>query len=449
MAGRFPYKWQVLPLEDCMAAIIDYRGKTPRKTTSGIPLVTAKVVKAGRVEKPNEFIHPNEYDSWMRRGIPQAGDVVMTTEAPLGEIAQLDGTKVALAQRLITLRGKPHLLDNTFLKFLMQSEYVQDQLMSRSSGTTVLGIKQSELRKVSLFLPPLATQKAIAHILGTLDDKIELNRRMNETLESMARAIFKSWFVDFDPVRAKMDGRQPVGMDAETAALFPDCLEHSDGVLVPRGWSFTTLDSVLAVLETGSRPKGGVRGITSGVPSIGAESIIGLGHFDYVKTKFVPMEFYEAMRKGKVESWDVVLYKDGGRPGEYEPHVSMFGDGFPFRRCCINEHVYRMRTNEHATQALLYFWLTSDLLFDEMRRKGTGVAIPGLNSSNVRSLPALTLSHDILNAFDTRINSLISRIFSNCKENRSLATLRDTLLPKLLSGELRIPDAEKTIEEVI
>lgn len=199
MAGE----WIVRSLEDCMAALIDYRGKTPAKTSFGIPLITAKVVKGGRIELPDEFITVHDYETWMRRGIPKPGDVVITTEAPLGEVAQLGAERVALAQRLIALRGKAELLDNGFLKFLMQSEDVQDQLYARASGTTVLGIKQSELRKVLLTLPPLSEQRAIAHILGTLDDKIELNRRMNETLEAMARALFKSWFEDCDPVRVK------------------------------------------------------------------------------------------------------------------------------------------------------------------------------------------------------------------------------------------------------
>ena len=95
--------WQELPLEQCMAAIIDYRGKTPRKTSAGIPLITAKIIKGGRIEKPEEFIDPEDYDGWMRRGIPKAGDIVLTTEAPLGEVAQLDETKVALAQRVTRL----------------------------------------------------------------------------------------------------------------------------------------------------------------------------------------------------------------------------------------------------------------------------------------------------------------------------------------------------------
>ena len=127
---------------------------------------------------PKSSRHKPFQDLWVRH-------------SPLGEVAQLGDEKVALAQRLITLRGKPDSLGNTFLKFILQFEDIQDQLNSRASGTTVTGIRQSELRKISFSLPPLPEQKAIARILYSLDDKIELNRRMKETLEAMARAIFK------------------------------------------------------------------------------------------------------------------------------------------------------------------------------------------------------------------------------------------------------------------
>lgn len=167
--NNFPETWQMLPLEQCMAEIIDYRGKTPKKTTSGIPLITAKIVKNGRISKPEEYIAIEDYDSWMRRGFPTCGDVVMTTEAPLGEIAQLDGRKVALAQRLITLRGKPGVIDNTYLRFLILSSFVQEQLHARATGTTVLGIRQSELRKVNLVVPPFNEQIEISRTLGSLN----------------------------------------------------------------------------------------------------------------------------------------------------------------------------------------------------------------------------------------------------------------------------------------
>src|SRR5262245_59095746 len=201
MENYFPEDWSLLPLEDCMEAIIDYRGKTPRKSLFGIPLITAKIVKNGRIEEPNEFIPFEDYDERMQRGIPKAGDIVVTTEAPLGEVGQLDGRKLSVGQRLITLRGKDGLLDNTYLKFLMMSEFVQNQLVARATGTTVIGIKQKELRKISLAIPPFPEQRAIAKILGALDDKIELNRRMNRTLESMARAVFHQWFMEDEEVK--------------------------------------------------------------------------------------------------------------------------------------------------------------------------------------------------------------------------------------------------------
>ena len=158
MSDDFPSGWQLARLEDSLDALIDYRGKTPTKTTFGIPLVTAKIIKGGRIEEPQEFIAEDEFDKWMQQGLPLPGDVVMTTEAPLGEIAQLDGRKVALAQRVITLRGKTGYLDNTFLRFLMQSAFVQDQLSGRASGTPVMGIRQSELRGVTLVIS--ANQRA-------------------------------------------------------------------------------------------------------------------------------------------------------------------------------------------------------------------------------------------------------------------------------------------------
>ena len=124
---------------------------------------------------------------------------------------------------------------------------------------------------------------------------------------------------------------------------------------------------------------------------------------------------------------------NGGKPGEYEPHVSMFGDGFPFEKCCINEHVYRLRANQRLSQEYLYFWMTSELVFAEMRIKGTGVAIPGLNATAVRSLAVLVPPLPIVQAFTKQAAILVTRLLVNAKQSRTLATLRDTLLPKLLS----------------
>jgi type I restriction enzyme S subunit len=288
-------------------------------------------------------------------------------------------------------------------------------------------------------LPPLFEQRKIASILGALDDKIELNRRMNTTLEAMARTLFQSWFVDFDPVHAKAEGRQPVGMDAETAALFPDSFEDSALGPIPQGWEVVTLGNVLTELETGRRPKGGVASFASGIPSVGAESINGIGVFDYAKTRYVPEEFYERNTSGRIRDFDVLLYKDGGKPGEFRPRVGMYGLGFPFVKFSINEHVFRMRT-ERLGQAFLYFLVSSHRVLEDFANKGGKAAIPGINQPDVKSTLLVHPSKQLLERYNDLSLQFCERILRYASESQSLSEVRDNLLPQLLSGELRVGD---------
>jgi type I restriction enzyme S subunit len=418
-------KWKTLPLEDCMAAIIDYRGKSPEKTTFGVPLVTAKIVKGGRIEKPEEFIAEADFDDWMRRGMPKPGDIVMTTEAPLGEVAQLDGRKVALAQRVITLRGKPDVLDNTFLKFLLHSNPVQEELRSRGTGTTVVGIRQSELRKISLTLPPLAEQKAIAAVLGTLDDKIELNRRMNVTLEAMARALFQSWFVDFDPVRAKLDGRQPVGMDEATAALFPDSFQSSEAGHIPKGWTIRPLSSLTRYLSRGIGPSYLERG---GVCVLN-QKCVREHRVDFSKSRR-----HDAAKKPindrALAIHDILVNSTGmgtlGRVAQMLdlPEVTI-----------VDSHVTIVRAAADTDPFFLGINLTGrEAEIEELGEGSTGQT--ELSRTRLGALKIVTPPLDLQKAFGTAVSPLLMRISNNENQSRTLATLRDTLLPKLLSGEL-------------
>lgn len=189
-------EWQEYILENAVERFIDYRGKTPPKTDSGIPLVTAKIVKNGSIQTPKEFISEETYNKWMTRGFPKKNDVVLTTEAPLGEVALLKNADVALAQRVILIRGKSGVLDNGFLKYFFQSREGQYVLQSRASGTTVFGIKASVLKKVPIPVPSLPEQKAITAVLASLDNKIDLLHRQNKTLEALAQTLFRHWFID-------------------------------------------------------------------------------------------------------------------------------------------------------------------------------------------------------------------------------------------------------------
>ncbi len=178
-------KWNERKLSD-IATMIDYRGKTPQKSTSGIPLITAKIVKNGTILPANEFIAENQYASWMTRGYPCVGDVVMTTEAPLGEVAQLRDAHVALAQRIITIRGKKDVLDNGYLKYFLQSAEGQGRLRARETGTTVTGIKAAELRELMIPLPDIVQQRKISKVLLDLDEKIYNLTQENHNLEGIA-----------------------------------------------------------------------------------------------------------------------------------------------------------------------------------------------------------------------------------------------------------------------
>ena len=168
-----------------VCTFIDYRGKTPPKTKRGIPLVTAKIVKNGMIQEPQEFIAENYYDEWMRRGIPQKGAVVFTTEAPLGEVARIrTDDKLAFAQRIIVLEPKTKQLSADYLFYALQDRVLKSRIEARSTGTTVIGIKAAELKKVEIDLPSLEEQEKIAAILCSLDDKIELNNKINENLKT-------------------------------------------------------------------------------------------------------------------------------------------------------------------------------------------------------------------------------------------------------------------------
>ncbi len=425
-------EWISLPLEDCLAALIDYRGKTPSKTASGIPLITAKIVKAGRIETPNEFIANADYDEWMRRGIPKAGDVVITTEAPLGEVAQLGSERVALAQRLIALRGKEGLLDNRFLKFLIQSENVQDQLRARASGTTVLGIKQSELRKITLTLPQIVEQRAIAHVLGTLDDKIELNHRISETLEAMTRSLYKSWFVDFDPVRAKAEGRDP-GLPKDLADVFPDSFEDSDLAEIPKGWRLTTIGDLSDV-------------VGGSTPSTKEPSYWDGGEHHWATPKDLSALTVPALLETErlITDAGVTQISSGLLPRGTLLLSSRAPIGYLAIAevpVAINQGFIAMKPKPEISNLFLLFW--AEFSHEMILSRANGSTFLEISKGNFRPIPVITPTKEVMAAFDERVRPLYRRIVENERESRTLAVLRGALLPKLVSGELRISDPER------
>ncbi|QLB60369.1 restriction endonuclease subunit S [Acinetobacter indicus] len=453
MSIDFPKNWKQVVLEDALDALIDYRGKTPNKVDKGIPLITAKVVKSGRILPMDEFIADEDYESWMVRGIPQISDIVVTTEAPLGEVAQIKNANVALAQRIVTLRGKVDFLENDFLLFLMQSDFVQNQLEARATGSTVKGIKQSELRKIILPIPPIAEQKCIGKILSDLDDKIHLNNQINQTLESIAQAIFKSWFIDFDPVRAKIAAKQE-GKDAEfaamcvisgkseeelkqmseddfaelqaTAALFPDELVENELGEVPKGWFKTDL-SILADLNVQSWTK-------KNCPE-------KVTYVDLSNTKWGVIQQTEEFIFEKAPSRARRVLKIGDTiVGTVRPANGSYA--FIQRENLTGSTGFAVLSPKHKNYAeFIYIVATDKENIKRLAHLADGGAYPAVSYDTVLNTPCILPIENkdgVLNLFHKNVKEFYLLSASKFEENNILASIRDTLLPKLLSGEISL-----------
>ncbi len=402
--------WDAAPLDELVDEIIDRRGVTPLKLGSvfvanGYRVISAKAIKGRRVDLSADeprFVNEDTYYKWMKSPL-RAGDVILTSEAPLGEPAYVSKrVEWCLGQRLFAIRSKKSRLHGRYLFYALQSEQVRHDLLSRATGTTAQGIRQTELR------PTVGEQQAIAHILGTLDDKIELNRRMNETLEAMARALFKSWFVDFDPVRAKAEGRDS-GLPKPLADLFPDSFEDSDLGEIPKSWQVGSLEA-LASIEGGKQLPTEECGLVGAFPVFGANGIMG---------------FAERATHGGV----VIAF---GRVGAYCGSVHWTYGG-----AWINNNassVVPTAWREYVLQLML------EADFEGMRR---GSAQPFIPNSSLASMPVLRPTRKVLDAFGSSVAPLRLREQATLVESRSLAALRDTLLPKLISGELRVKGAER------
>ena len=252
MAG----KWREMPIGE-LAEIFDGPHATPSKTSSGPIFLGISSLAQGRIDLSSaEYLSEEDFGRWTHRVAPRAGDIVFSYETRLGEAALVPaGLRCCLGRRMGLLRPRPERVDARYLLYAYLGRQFQETLRSRTiHGSTVDRIPLIEMGGFPIAIATdLNEQLAIAHVLGSLDDKIELDRRMNETLEAMARALFKSWFVDFDPVRAKAEGRGP-GLPKPLADLFPDQFQDSELGEIPAGWSTGSLLAV-ATLLSGGTPK--------------------------------------------------------------------------------------------------------------------------------------------------------------------------------------------------
>lgn len=411
MTARFSTR----TIAEAVTALIDYRGKTPTKTDRGIRLITAKVVKDSRIlDEPAEYIAEEDYDSWMRRGLPKCGDVLITTEAPLGEVAVLKSERVALAQRIILLRGNPEVVDPSYLFYALRSPFVQGELAARASGTTVLGIKQSELRQVRLPWYPLPIQHRIASILSTYDDLIENSLRRIRILEEMTKSLYREWFVEFrfpghERVRFVDSPLGQIPKGWESAELQAAASLRRERFLAPR-------DSDLPLLDLARIPSK-------------SWAIAEFGNPAELSTSRVCFE------KG-----DVLF--GGIRPYLHKTVIA------PCRGVTnVSVHVLVPKKEEYA--AFVGVLCFSDSTIAWADKHSTGTKMPVISWGDLSRMPLLLPCAQVARDFQSLTAPMIDLAGTLIDRNIILRGARDLLLPRLISGELDVSDLVITPSETV
>lgn len=392
-------KFDTYIIEDALEAIIDYRGKTPQKSESGIPTLSAKTVKNNFIDYNNcYYISQKEYNRFMVRGFPKKGDILLTTEAPLGMVAKLDRENIAIAQRLLTLRGKENILDNDYLLYYLQSSMGQNLLKSHETGTTVTGIKQSVFRKLEISIPDIENQRKIASILSELDSKIKLNNRINENLESQAQALFKAWFVDNN--------------DCRPATIAEVSLNVTDGV------HNTVKDDINGeyLLLSCKNIKGGSLTIGSGERRISEDTFVKL-------RKRTQLEKGDILISSVGTIGEILLLNTAPAYYEFQRSVAMIK---PNPKLVSSVYVYEYLLYRKA----------------ELINAAHGAVQQCLFISDISEFPIDIPPKDRLIQFNSIVMPLFDIITANQQENQRLTALRDTLLPKLMNGEIDVSEVK-------
>jgi len=335
----------------------------------------------------------------------------------------------------IRFRPDKRRIDPRFAAYLIRSPFFRNRFSAFGSGTGIQNLSQGILAEMPVLLPAISEQKHIASVLGSLDDKIDLNRRMNETLEAMARAIFKSWFVDFDPVRAKMEGREPAEIDAESASLFPSSLEYTNGGPIPTGWLETVLGTGVELLtglpfqsERFEQSPPGTR--------LARGDNVKEGYFEWgSRTRYWP-ENNPELERYLLRAGDVLIGMDGSKVGKN--WVRVRENDLP---CLLVQRVARLRARSSIGDHFIALLVGDRRFKDYVGSVRTGTSIPHISGGQILSYvfhrPPLG-DNRLFHRFEQIVDPLVRRQDANIRERDRLSSLRDTLLPKLLSGEIRI-----------
>ena len=414
--------WPILTLRDAGVRLIDCVHKTPSAQEAGYPYVGIPQMKGGRIEFGSaRKISHEDFVEWTKKAMPQRHDVVLSRRTNPG-VTAIDRTRTdfALGQNLVLLRADGTKVEPGFLKWLVQTPAWWHQIEKfMNVGAVFNSLKCADVPNFELPIPPTETQRRWGVLLDALDDKIEVNRRMNETLEAMARAIFEDWFVDFGPTRAKAEGRAPY-LAPDLWDVFPHALDGEDK---PEGWQVTLLGDRIKILDS------------KRIPLSAREREQRRGPYPYHGATGV-MDYVDDFL---FEGIHVLLGEDGS---VVKP------DGKPFTQYVwgqfwVNNHAHVLRGKGISNEMLLCFLQHTDIA-----PYVTGAVQPKLNQRNLKTIPFPAYGPEVSAAFEKVVGPLFKQVRLNAEHTRTLSLTRDLLLPKLMSGEICLAEAEKAMEAV-
>ena len=431
---------QQISLRDAVQFIVDNRGRTAPTVDFGITLIATNCVNNQDLypKKLNvRFVSQDTYDTWFRSH-PVCGDILLTNKGSQNGAVCLvpDPVDFCIAQDMVALRADPKKIEPLYLFAALRSDLVQKRIKALNVDAVIPHLKKTDFDKLFIPLPQRKTQRWVGECYFDLSRRIELLRETNATLEAIAQALFKSWFVDFDPVRAKVAGLDPEGLDVATAALFPDSFEESELGFIPRGWRILPLEDAYEINPSRKLKKGevapyldmasvGTRGhVVSGVIDREMTSGTKFTNGDTLLARITPclengksafVDFLSNDQTGWGSTEFVVL-----RPRAPLPpyHGYLLARHTPFR--------------EHAIQSM----------------SGTS-GRQRVQNDVLGRYPVVVPADEIAEAFGDVVGSAQQKIAANQEQVKTLTQLRDTLLPRLISGQLRLPEVEASIENML
>jgi type I restriction enzyme S subunit len=436
-----PDDWVYAPLDSCcQPGSVTYGIVQPGAPVSeGVPIVRVNNFRDMHLDLSDVMRVAPEVEAKYGRTRLKGGEVLLTIVGSVGQVAvvpqYLAGFNVA---RAVAVMAPLAHVSPDWIALCLRSPLSQHLLGSRANTTVQTTINLKDLRALPIPLPPAHERRLIAALIGALDDRITLLRETNATLEAIAQALFKSWFVDFDPVRAKQAGLAPEGMDESTAALFPDAFEETAVGLVPQGWSIAPIYEAAEFINGAAYKAFEPNADRRGFP------IIKIAELKSGVTAQTAYSAVEMQRKYLIETGDILFSWSGN------PDTSIDTFVWAHAPAWLNQHIFRVVPREAPERSYLLQLLRHlKPVFTELARNKQTTGLGHVTVADLKRLMVVRPSRWLIDAFAGVGGGIQQRIFNNEQQAQTLATLRDTLLPRLISGQLRLPEALPLIEEAL